>query len=306
MKQILYSILFFTLMFNLVSCSDNDNDETIVDRAGRFDSTDFFWDYDNSLHSSAIYLGSARDIYVGAVYPKSSVESRLFDQESTQLRNSIDLIFGFDDPYTDRVEATTGSILYANALKRAINSEEYDKQQSVSPAITVVATEYYNDKDIIKALTYDKSDSGLLLYQVNNKRDTKKMKGMLISRITKNNMEVMMDFPKGGIFQDETLNSKTDYLYVQSLQYGSVAYVCIESDVEYTLLREAYLAGLSSLGSSEQNKILDDANITIVYCENYNWATLDNLDSLNKQLKSRNKEVYGKPIFASVKTLQNQ
>lgn len=135
--------------------------------------------------SDNISIINPAGIYVGAVYPESSLPYK-FDREITKPRNPIDLIFEFSSPFFANVTKETGSLGYKQALKDATKSADYRTHvnNKVKGALSYSMTEFNSYKDLEKGFSANTSFGALFSAQVkvNASQVKKEIKGKLFAR----------------------------------------------------------------------------------------------------------------------------
>ena len=308
-----YLLLCLTVMN---SCSNDDDDPAPTPTPsdiGRFDDKPFAWDFTNQ-GSDDIYITGV-NAYLGGVYPIESVKSGLFDKESTQPRNPIDLVFDFTHPYFDKVGLETGAIGYISAYKRAIASSEFSDYLQLNKIITdYMITEYYTFDDLSKVFKEDISLFDRYKIKIEENREQKVIKSRSVSKIINIHFSTYMDFPVGGIFQDSSLNNGSD-LYVSSISYGKVAYLVVESEYPYADIKSVVYKLISNgftadIMTKEQNDVLAKSSFTICISDDshtdnsYFKSDLASLEDFFT--KKYTKESPGYPVSVQLRTLENK
>lgn len=344
------SIAFLSIMICVFSCSDDEiSHRPLIENEdkeiGRFDNSPFVWDEEHTLRSeSQIFIGdisaerlmnnttkNGRDgynsnnieitnpngIYVGVAYDASSFGTT-FDNEITEPRNPIDIVFDFKDPYIDEVQKETGSIGYKLALKRAIKSEEYKSSLRASkPSVEYSMTSYSSYSDIEKSIAGSAQYGAVFSAKVKASASSRniKIQGRLLARMTGINFNVYMDTPikSKGFFKEMALNNSIrgwNPVYMRSLTYGKAVYMSIESSYSYENIKKAFQASFSIgfasakiKANEEITRILNSSVVTIFVIDDnsqgYSFYNFDKIGEINNLLFSNKFDdvSYGFPIF---------
>ena len=279
---------------------------------------------DNSVVTDNISVINPTGIYIGAVYPASSLPYK-FDREVTKPRNPIDIVFDFSSPFIAEVTKETGSIGYKKALRDAINSSDYKFHvNSDKESVSYSMTQFSSYKDLEKGFSNNTKFGSLFSAQVkiNSSKVSTKINGKLFARLTSNNFTTYMDTPSEatGFFKDINANKapirgQEANVYIRSITYGKVVYVAIESEYSYSEVKFALETSVKfgSFGSttSVNNRVTEIFNksaITIFAISDNSTDSffvdgIKNLENLFKAKYTNNS--YGFPTFIQGRYIHN-
>lgn len=221
----------------------------------------------NHSHEMAV---TSSNVYVGAVYTAESVENLTYNWIPNQL-DGIDVSYTFPRYYFDYIQRPTLSGMY-RSLNKAIESPNFTGKQSLSFEYDFKEFSYYRELKLAFGTNVDIASIFKLDASVNDQK-IKSTSG-LFARIVQKNFSMIMDYPyDGNIFLNNAdLNSLSSLspVYVNSIIFGRMGIIAIESSYSYDELKTAFKAALTSKVvngelniSSEHKKILQESTMRI-------------------------------------------
>lgn len=269
----------------------------------------------DSYRGADTFILNPVGIYVGATYPAAALNNSTFDQDITKPKNQTKLVYDFADPFLDKVD-NIDLFEYKYSLKKAVNSEEFKKQQQASKEqLEYYFTEFTSYSDIEKSFEGDVKLGKIFSAKVNYNSKKTNVKGRLMAKLISKNFSVVMATPPAntGFFQDATYNAATGWgernppVYVKSITYGKVAFVAIESEYSYSEVKKALEAGISykfvsaNINMDQKTKeIFSKSTITILAINDdmKDIAFSNSIEALNKTISLNYSPVsYGVPIY---------
>lgn len=231
----------------------------------------------------------------------------------------IDVAFTFPRYYFDNILHPSVTGMY-RSLSKAIESPYFIGKQSLSFEYDYKEFSYYRELKL--AFGANVNILGLFKLDASLSNQKIKSKSGLFARVVQKNFSVIMDYPIGGnIFQNENdlkaVASKNP-VYVNSIIFGRMAIIAIESNYEYHELKAAFQAALTAgkVGveldiSAEYKKILQDAQMKLMVSGGDNQQVAKILEGYNEfknfiiEGGEFTKEVPGVPIFFTANYAQD-
>ena len=221
----------------------------------------------NHSHEIAVTSGN---LYVGAPYTAKSVETLGFQFIPNTVK-PIEVAYTFPRYYFDRIERPSITGMY-RSLNQAIGSPNFTGKQSLSFEYDFREFSYYRELKLAFGANVDIAGIFKLESSVNSTRI--KAKSGLFARVVQKNFSVIMDYPiNGNIFANESdLNGLLSQspVYVNSLIFGRMGIIAIESNYSYDELKVAFKATLTAVKingelsiDSDHKKILQESTIRI-------------------------------------------
>lgn len=222
---------------------------------------------ENHSHEMAV---TNSNIYVGGLYKASSIEDLSFSYISNPVK-SIDVSFTFPRYYFDYIQRPSISSMY-RSLNKAIESPSFSGKQNLSFEYDFREFAYYKELK----LAFGANVNIATIFKIDASHNETKIKSTsgLFARVVQKNFSMIMDYPENGnIFLNEADMSKTAGLspvYVNSIIFGRMAIIAIESDYSYEEVKTAFKATLTAAKingelniTAEQKKIMQEAQIKI-------------------------------------------
>jgi len=221
----------------------------------------------NHSHEMAV---TNSNIYVGGVYGASSIENLTFNWISKNVE-PIDVSYTFPRYYFDYIERPSTSGMY-RSLNKAVSSPNFAGKQSLSFEYDFREFSYYRELKLAFGANVDIAGIFKLDASVNSQKIT--AKSGLFARVVQKNFSLIMDYPyDGNIFLNNAdLNSVLSQtpVYVNSIIFGRMGIIAIESDYSYDELKTAFRAALTAGKingelniSSEYKRILEQSTMRI-------------------------------------------
>lgn len=268
-------------------------------------------------HSNEMAVTSD-NVFVGAVYTAQSIEDLTYSWIPNTVK-PIDVAFTFPRYYFDNILHPSVTGMY-RSLSKAIESPYFIGKQSLSFEYNYKEFSYYRELKL--AFGANVNILGLFKLDASLSNQKIKSKSGLFARVVQKNFSVIMDYPIGGnIFQNENdlkaVASKNP-VYVNSIIFGRMAIIAIESNYEYHELKAAFQAALTAgkVGveldiSAEYKKILQDAQMKLMVSGGDNQQVAKILEGYNEfknfiiEGGEFTKEVPGVPIFFTANYAQD-
>ena len=222
---------------------------------------------DNQSDQMAV---TSNNIYVGAVYSAESVEDLTFDWISKPV-DPITVSYTFPRYFFDEIERPSVSGMY-RSLNKAIDSPQFTGKQSLAFEYDIRDFSYYRELKLAFGANVNIASIFKLDASVNDTKITST--SGLFARVVQKNFSLIMDYPyDGNVFLDnDDLNAVVSQtpVYVNSIIFGRMAIIAIESDYSYDELKSAFKAAFTAgivsgeLNlTAEQKKILQEATMRI-------------------------------------------
>lgn len=222
-------------------------------------------------NSDEISVGKAvQAAYVGAVFTKKTVEDLTYMPIIEPIK-PIDLTFTFPGYYFTRVEKPSKQS-FTKALSEAIKSPDFTGEQLLSFEYDLRQFSHY--KELKLAFGANVDIASLFKIEASAYKKGVSKTSALMARLVQRNFSAIMDYPEGGkLFSNEESFSKWSHetpVYVNSVIFGRIAIIAIESNYSYDELKAAFKASLSAekvngelMLSKEHKEILEQSEIKI-------------------------------------------
>lgn len=221
-------------------------------------------------HSDQMAVTSS-NIFLGAVYTAQSIEDLTLNWIPNQL-DPIDVSYTFPRYYFDEIQRPSISAMY-RSLSDAINSPQFSGKQSLSFEYDLRQFEYYRELKL--AFGANVNIAGIFKLDASVNSTKIESKSALFARVVQKNFSMIMDYPyDGNIFLNNsdlsTLHSRTP-VYINSIIFGRMGIIAIESDYSYNELKMAFKAALTAaiingelnIGSQDK-KILQESTMRLL------------------------------------------
>ncbi|MGM9762660.1 MAG: thiol-activated cytolysin family protein [Candidatus Cryptobacteroides sp.] len=283
MKKFIIILKINLLLFVITTCIQSctkDNVESGFNEEKTTSSEVLEWDesfhpYDTETKTTATNQSdqmavTSSNIYIGAVYAKESVNDLTFDWISKPVE-PIYVSYTFPRYYFDEIQRPSVSSMY-RSLNKAISSPQFSGKQSLSFEYDMRQFMKYSELKLAFGAKVNVASIFKLEASFN---DTNiKSKSGLFARVVQKNFSLIMDYPyDGNIFlNNDDLNDvqEEEPLYINSIIFGRMAILAIESDYSYDELKAAVKASFTAkivngeLGlSAEHKKILQESTMRI-------------------------------------------
>lgn len=220
-------------------------------------------------HSDEMAVITA-NIYIGAPYTARSVEILNFVAIPNRVK-PIDVSYTFPRYFFDHIEYPSISGMY-RSMNKALESPNFTGRQSLSFEYDFREFSYYRELKLAFGANIDIANIFKLDASLN---DTKiNSKSGLFARMVQKNFAMIMDYPiNGNLFLNEPdlkdLLSQSP-IYINSIVFGRMAIIAIESDYAYNELKTAFKAALTAGKingelniSSDNKKILQNSSVKV-------------------------------------------
>jgi Thiol-activated cytolysin. len=210
----------------------------------------------SSINHSSEMAVTTPNIYIGGLYTAASIEDLTFSYIPNPIK-SIDIAYTFPRYYFDHIERPSVTAMY-RSINKAIESPAFTGKQSLSFEYDFREFTYW--KELKLAFGANVNIAGIFKLDASINQEKIKGSSGLFARIVQKNYSLIMDYPQNGnIFLNETdLNSTapSSPLYINSIIFGRIGIIAIESDYSYNELKTAFKVALTA------GKINGELNIT--------------------------------------------
>ena len=211
-----------------------------------------------------------KTLHIGAVYTGASINDLSFKRINYRL-DPIDISYTFPRFYIDHIERPSQSA-YFTSFQNALDSPYFSGKQVQAFEYDFKQFTSYNELKLAFGANVDVKGIFDLSDSLNYEKV--KLKTGMFARVMQQNFSVIMDYPyEGNVFANDDDYYKVaskDPVYVNSITYGRMAIIAIESDYSYEALKNAFKASLSLKvvnadlnESNESKKIMDNADIKL-------------------------------------------
>lgn len=221
-------------------------------------------------NKSSEFIVTSPNIYVGAIYEGNSINDLTLRPIKADVEPIIVSYF-LPSFFCDTIVKPSQSTMQ-RSIRKAVASPDFSGNQSVSFEYDYKQFEYYNELKLAFGANVNIADIFSIEASVVDQRI--KHKSGLMARIIQKNFSVVMDYPDTPtIFANQADFEKykaTSPVYVNSISYGRLGIVMIESDYSYEELKKAFKAALKLRGmgatatlDSESLKVLENAQVKL-------------------------------------------
>lgn len=268
-------MLALTLVF---SCS---NQEVSLQTISTEENNPYKWDESFHVNSSTrasespneayefVPDGLTSGVYPGLVLSGSSISAPpLRPTALSTLKDSIDVCFDMPGYYCERIYPRGTS--YKNALNHALKSPDFSGEQLEQFEYDLKQFSRYDEMKL--AFGANVNVAKILRLDASYDKTKIKHKTGLFARVYQRNFTATMDYPSdGNLFKNNNdLNSFSDDVYINSIVYGRLAIISIESDSSYNDVKSAFKASLNigKFGGEasldvKSKKILDNSDVHV-------------------------------------------
>lgn len=238
-------------------------------------------DWDESYHpndmiskgqnqSSEMAITSV-NLFIGGVYTAASINDLTISPINKPVK-SISVAYTFPGFFTDIIP-TPGVVSMYTSLGKAVESPKFSGQQSLSFEYDFRQFSYYNEMKL--AFGGNVNIFNILKIDATYENGKIKQKTGLFARVLQKNFSVIMDYPtNGNIFKNESDLAATSHLspvYINSVTFGRMAIISIESESNYEEVKKAFKLALTvkTVGGELQlddtsRELLEKAEIRIL------------------------------------------
>lgn len=288
---ILFGRRFITIVMTsclfLFSCSDNNFDQIASNEISQFISDPIViptssLEWDESFHPNENFYKSSSNnvshemaytntsLYVGGVYSAASVQNLTFDWIPKPV-DPIELSYTFPRYHFDYIQRPSIASMY-RSLNRAVESPNFTGKQSLYFEYDFREFSYYRELKLAFGANVNIASVFKLDASVNSQKV--KSTSALFARIVQKNFSIIMDYPyDGNVFLNNgDLNAVNIHnpVYINSIIFGRMGIIAIESEYTYNELKTAFKAAITAGKvngelniSSEYKKILSESTMRI-------------------------------------------
>lgn len=183
----------------------------------------------------------------------------------------IDVSYTFPRYFFDTIQRPSFSSMY-RSLNKAVESPNFSGKQSLAFEYDFRQYSYYDELKLAFGANVNICSLLKLSTSVSNQKI--RAKSGLFARIVQKNFSMIMDYPyDGNVFlnnDDLQIVNSQNPLYINSIIFGRMGIIAIESNYTYDELKFAFKAALTAKKvngeleiSSEQKKILQEATLKL-------------------------------------------
>ena len=210
------------------------------------------------------------NIYLGAVYTAKSVVDLTYNPISKPV-DPIDVSYTFPRYFFDEIQRPSVSGMY-RSLNKAIESPQFTGKQSL--AFEYDMRQFFKYSELKLAFGANINIAGLFKLDASVNHTNIKSTSGLFTRVVQKNFAMIMDYPyDGNIFlNNDDLNGVLSQspVYVNSIIFGRMAIIAIESDYKFDELKAAVKASFTAgiVGgeiniSAQHKKILQESTMRL-------------------------------------------
>lgn len=275
-KYLFISTILFSCSNDEMNIANISEGKIIIDPI-KIPSSTLDWDESYHLgqitraesHSSEMAVTSS-NIFVGGVYTAKSIQDLTFSYINSPAK-SIDVSYTFPRYFFDSIDKPSISGMY-RSLNKAIESPSFVGKQSLSFEYDFREFSYYSELKL--AFGANVSVGSIFKLDASLEKEKIRSTSGLFARIVQKNFSLIMDYPENGnIFLNESELNKNiakSPVYINSIIFGRMAIIAIESSYSYDALKAAFKASLTAgivdadLNiTAEQKKILQESQIKL-------------------------------------------
>lgn len=213
--------------------------------------------------------GLTSGVYPGLILSGSSISMPpLKPTALSTLKDSIDVCFDMPGYYCERIYPRSTS--FKNALNRALKSPDFSGEQLEQFEYDLKQFSYYDEMK----LAFGANVNVAKIFKLDASYDCSKIKHKtgLFARVYQRNFTATMDYPAdGNLFKNNNdVKSFSNDVYINSIVYGRLAIISIESDSSYNDVKSAFKASLNigKFGGEasldvKSKKILDNSEVHV-------------------------------------------
>lgn len=287
-KSIVVTIIVVGFLFH--SCSNeenitefgipNENISKYIPEPIRLPSKSIEWDgsyhpYESKLkvadNQSTEMAVTTSNIFISGVYSAKSIKDLTYNW----LQKPCDptwVCYTFPGYYIDCIKNPSIVSMYAS-LKKATYSPDFTGKQSLSFEYDYKEFSHYNELKL--AFGADVNVAALFKLNASLNEDKVSLKSGLFARVVQKNFSVIMDYPEdGNVFKNNSdLNTYASLspVYVNSITFGRMAIIAIESNYSFEELKTSFKVAFSAKVvngelslDTKTKEILSDAQIKII------------------------------------------
>lgn len=213
---------------------------------------------------------TSNNIYLGAVYTAKSIEDLSYDWISKPV-DPIEVSYTFPRYFFDEIQRPSVSGMY-RSLNKAIESPQFTGKQSL--AFEYDMRQFFKYNELKLAFGANVNVASLFKLDVSVNDTNIKNKSGLFARVVQKNFSMIMDYPyDGNIFlNNDDLNGVLSQspVYINSIIFGRMAIIAIESDYSFNELKAAVKASFTAkiVGgeiniSAQYKKILQESTMRL-------------------------------------------
>lgn len=210
------------------------------------------------------------NIYLGAVYTAQSVVDLTYKPISKPV-DPIDVSYTFPRYFFDEIQRPSLSGMN-RSLNKAIESPQFTGKQSLSFEYDL--RQFFKYSELKLAFGANVNIANIFKLDASVNHTNIKSKSGLFARVVQKNFSMIMDYPyDGNIFlNNDDLNGvlSDSPVYINSIIFGRMAIIAIESDYSFNELKAAFKASFTAgiVGgeisiTAEQKKILQESTMRL-------------------------------------------
>lgn len=226
--------------------------------------------YTRAVNHSNEMAVTTSNIFLGGVYTAESIQDLSFKWIQKPLE-PIDVSYTFPRYFFDTIQRPSFSSMY-RSLNKAVESPNFSGKQSLAFEYDFRQYSYYDELKLAFGANVNICSLLKLSTSVSNQKI--RAKSGLFARIVQKNFSMIMDYPyDGNVFlnnDDLQIVNSQNPLYINSIIFGRMGIIAIESNYTYDELKFAFKAALTAKKvngeleiSSKHKKILQEATLKL-------------------------------------------
>ncbi len=224
-----------------------------------------------TLNSDQMVVTAPNKTFIGGVYNSTTLDNLSYTP-ITYPTKPITVSYSFPSAYVvDQIQKPSLSSMRASIFK-AMNDANFSGQQILSFDYNIKQFSYYSELKI--AFGANVNIGGIFNIDISGSNNKVKKNTGIFAKFTQKNFTIDMDIPdNGNIFKNESdlgLAAPNNPVYINSITYGRLGVISLESDYSYNETAFALKAALNakmvngSLSIDVQSKkILEESDLTV-------------------------------------------
>lgn len=224
-----------------------------------------------TLNSDQMVVTAPNKTFIGGVYNSTTLDNLSYTPIN-YLTKPVTVSYSFPSAYVvDVIQKPSLSAMRASVFK-AMNDANFSGQQILSFDYNIKQFSYYSELKI--AFGANVNIGGIFNIDISGSNNKVKKNTGIFAKFTQKNFTIDMDLPdNGNIFKNESdlgLAAPHNPVYINSITYGRLGVISLESDYSYNETAFALKAALNakmvngSLSIDVQSKkILEESDLTV-------------------------------------------
>ncbi|UCA62257.1 thiol-activated cytolysin family protein (plasmid) [Chryseobacterium rhizoplanae] len=224
-----------------------------------------------SLTSDQMVVTAPSKTFIGGVYNSTTLDNLTYQPINYPVK-PITVSYSFPSDYVvDEIDHPSMSSMRASIFK-ALNNANFSGLQTLSFDYNIKQFSYYSELKI--AFGANVNIGGLLSIDISGSHNKVKRQTGIFTKFTQKNFTIDMDLPSNGnIFKNESdlnLAASNNPVYINSITYGRLGILSLESDYTYNETSFALKAALNAKVVNgtlsidiNSKKILEESDLSV-------------------------------------------